>query len=129
MTADPPLGETPAAASYAADRRQAPRQRVLRSGKLAFGTDLTSDCAIREESEGGARLLVGEHLIPRKVVLVALSQGLAYEARLVWRRGREAGVKFLNTYPMTPKAKIEVPEGVHRARRLWAEDVRRTPVE
>lgn len=107
------------------DRRREPRRRVLLSGKLAFGRDLSADCSIRDESDGGARIAVGHYLIPRKLALAVLSKGTAYEAQVVWRRDNEAGLRLVRAYPMTPKDPREVPEPIWRARKLWAGDASR----
>ena len=56
-----------------------------------------SNCTIRDQSEGGARLIM-EHAItlPHEFRLVNVSDGEAREVQLIWRRGDQVGVKFLS---------------------------------
>ena len=106
------------------DLRAAPRRRVLLAGKLAYGEGMSSECAIREESETGARIVVGAQLLPRQVVLVSVSRAMAYEAELVWRRGGEAGLRFHRAHPLKSDA-AEPTREVKLARRLWTESLAR----
>lgn len=106
------------------EHRAAPRRRVLLSGKLAYGEGLSLDCAIREESETGARIIVGSHMIPRDVILVSVTKGVAYEAQVVWRRGKEVGLKFERAHSLKSETE-EAPTQIRLARRLWTESLAR----
>ncbi len=108
----------------AADKRAGLRRRVLLTGKLAFGESFSLDCPIRDESETGARVVVGAQLLPKEVVLVSVTRGVAYEAEVVWRRGKEAGLHFTRTYPLK-QAKDETPAHIKLARNLWLESTAR----
>jgi len=104
--------------SHTSESRGAPRRRVLRSGQLAYGEGMSADCPIRDESATGARISVGAHPLPRDVVLVCVSTGVAYEAQVIWRRGQDAGVRFgrrhlLNRPAPTPSTSLRL------AQRLW----------
>ncbi len=108
----------------AGDGRRVPRRRVLLTGKLTYGDGLSMDCAIREESDIGARVVVGPQLLPRQVVLVSVTRGVAYEAQVMWRRGKEAGLRFLKAHPFKSDA-LEPLSQVELARKLWAETLAR----
>jgi len=100
------------------ETRTAPRRRVLRSGRLTYGEGMSADCPIRDESATGARISVGAHPLPREVLLVCVSTGVAYEAQVIWRRGQDAGVRFgrrhqLDRATPTPSTSLRL------AQRLW----------
>ena len=106
------------------EHRRAPRRRVLLAGKLAYGEGLSCNCAIREESETGARIIVGDELLPRQVVLVSVTRSIAYEAEIMWRRGKEAGLRFHQAHPLK-SASVEASSQLRLARRLWTEALAR----
>ena len=83
------------------------------------------DCAIREESDTGARIVVGAQLLPRHVVLVSITRGVAYEAQVIWRRGKEAGLRFVTSHPLKTDA-LEPSSQLELARRLWTESLARS---
>jgi hypothetical protein len=102
------------------ESRGAPRRRVLRSGRLAYGEGMSAECPIRDESATGARISVGTHPLPRDVVLVCVSTGVAYEAHVVWRRGQDAGVRFARRHELERAAPAPAPASALRlAQRLW----------
>jgi hypothetical protein len=108
------------------DNRVAVRRRVLLSGKLAYGDGFSADCRIREQSDTGARIVVSADLLPREVVLVCVTAGMAYDAEIMWRRGKEAGLKLHRAYPL--KSATEPDADLPRlrlARKLWAETMAR----
>lgn len=108
------------------DNRIATRRRVLLSGKLAYGDGFSADCRIREQSETGVRIVISADLLPREVVLICATAGLAYEAKIMWRRGKEAGLKLGRSYSL--KARTAPSEDLPRvqlARKLWAEQMAR----
>ncbi len=78
------------------EKRGAPRRRVLLSG-LVVNREFNSifRCQIRDVSDRGAGLTVPEtFLVPAGFWLIAISSGMAYEARLAWRRFPNAGVSL-----------------------------------
>jgi hypothetical protein len=100
------------------DARAAPRRRVLRSGRLAYGEGFSAECPIRDESATGARISVGAHPLPREVVLVCVSTGVAYEAQVVWRRGQDAGLRFGRRHELERASPTPAPS-LRLAQRLW----------
>ncbi len=106
------------------NNRVDPRRRVLLTGKLAYGDGFSLDCPIRDQSDTGARVVVGDQVLPKAVVLVSVTQGVAYEAEVIWRRGKEAGLRFTGSHPLK-KARDETPSQIKLARHLWLESTAR----
>src|ERR1700690_4441533 len=85
---------------------RAPRQRTCLSGKLVYADSgprpvLTLDCAIRDLSEGGAKVTVGEyHPVPPDVFLISVKHKIAYQAQIMWMKFPARGLRFLNAYAM-----------------------------
>ncbi len=77
------------------DRRLQPRSPAnLRGVVLAPGLELP--CLIVDQSGSGARLRLDRNLaLPKRVVVIDITQATAVEAEVVWRKGQEAGVKRL----------------------------------
>jgi len=80
----------------AAHQRKHQRIRVLKGARLHFHNKLVSiDCMMRDLSAGGARLrLNGPVGLPDHFDVLLNCSGDSFPARLVWRRGNEAGVAF-----------------------------------
>ncbi len=78
------------------DRRGGPRHRVFKGGKIIFnGGQSVVDCAVRDLSEGGARLrLAGTFTLPPSFDLLVVGSGTARPAQRVWQHGDEIGVAF-----------------------------------
>jgi hypothetical protein len=77
------------------EKRGTPRQRVLKSGTIEFGGGAI-DCTVRNFSTNGAALDVTTPVgIPAKFTLVILSDGSHFPCRLLWRKERRIGVKFV----------------------------------
>jgi hypothetical protein len=78
------------------DKRTAPRRRVLLSAMIVnheFNTIFR--CQVRDVSDQGARLNIPDcFLVPEGFWLIALSSGLAYEAKLAWRHYPNLGVSL-----------------------------------
>jgi len=78
------------------DKRATPRRRVLLSALLVnqeFNTIFR--CQVRDVSDQGARLNIPDcFLVPAGFWLIALSSGVAYEAKLAWRRFPSVGVSL-----------------------------------
>jgi len=85
---------------------------------LAYGEGMSAECPIRDESATGARISVGTHPLPREVVLVCVSTGVAYEAHVVWRRGQDAGVRFNRRHELERAAPMPATS-IRLAQRLW----------
>lgn len=81
-----------------ADRRIAPRTKTLKRAKVFFNNmSSTFDCIVRNISASGALLTLDEtaHLPREFDVRIGEEKGLR-PARLVYRRGALAGIRFLD---------------------------------
>lgn len=98
---------------------RAPRRRTLLAGVVIHGAAaVTNDCAVRDVSDGGARIrLASLAYLARPLVLLIPSFDSAHEAEVVWQTGREIGLKF------TREIRLQAPESEldRLARRLWLE--------
>jgi hypothetical protein len=81
---------------------RAPRKRTFLKGKLVYGNgDFTMDCAIRDLSEGGAKIVMDKHhALPSDIYLIVAKYAVAYRAKIVWVNFPERGMKFSGTYPL-----------------------------
>jgi len=81
----------------AADGRRAERRRALLGAKLVYGDGaFTTDCVVRDLSTTGARVKLPEgQAVPENVFLVELRSGVAYAARVVWKRHPLIGLAFI----------------------------------
>ena len=76
------------------NKRNAPRQRVLKAGTIAFG-GAGIDCTVRNLSETGAALQVASVVgIPTDFSLVIQSDNFNRKCRVVWRKLNWIGVAF-----------------------------------
>lgn len=80
----------------ASEKRAAPRRRVLLSAMLInHEFDTIFRCQVRDVSDHGARLNIPDcFLVPAGFWLIALSSGVAYPAKLAWRRFPSVGVSL-----------------------------------
>ena len=78
------------------DKRRAPRMRRLKDGCIYFnGRKSMMNCVVRDVSETGARVTVGEpYLIPTEFELV-IKGSPARAARKVWIKQSEMGIEFI----------------------------------
>ena len=78
------------------DRRQEPRQRMLRPGRIFFSDRLaTMPCTIRNVSRHGAMLLVtATQGLPDHFALEIAGVISPHSCRVVWRQERRLGVRF-----------------------------------
>ena len=78
------------------EQRRAPRQRVLKSGKIFYGGgSIVVDCTIRNLSATGARLQVPTSIaIPDKFEFAETATGTRRAATVMWRRGELMGIRF-----------------------------------
>ena len=75
-------------------RRRATRRRALLTGIVSYADGAVSfRCAIRERSDGGARLRLPKGLIvPDRFWLIEVDKAVASEASVVWRSYEDIGV-------------------------------------
>jgi hypothetical protein len=98
---------------------RAPRRRTLYAGLLIHGAaGLTTDCAVRDLSDEGARLrMKATTLLTTPIILLLPSLNVAHEVTVAWQTGPEVGVRFLRELnlhsPASDQDKV--------ARRLWLE--------
>ena len=80
-----------------AERRPIPRRRVLLGGVAAYEDGAyTLNCKIRDLNEKGARIVVSSgQTLPDELYLVIMRDHMAHKAKLVWRKGDEAGLQFI----------------------------------
>lgn len=85
MSADIPVG----------NRRNSPRRRVLKEGKVILSDWAVIDCLVRDLSENGARLEFGGPTeLPKAFRLFITSSNMLIPAELAWQRGLAAGARF-----------------------------------
>ncbi len=79
-----------------AERRVDHRARVLLAGRVIVGDCLTSiDCVIRNLSVSGAQVRIPSYQqLPPDIRLLLISEGLLFDATIVWRVGDKIGVFF-----------------------------------
>ena len=79
------------------ERRSGRRDRTFLEGRIAFNNrNSTADCFVRNCSLEGAKIAVAETLpLPREFDFLIPAKRQSRQARLVWRRGGQAGVRFM----------------------------------
>jgi hypothetical protein len=89
-------GDQPAATGSVPNRRNFERHKTLKSAKIVFNKKQSViDCFVRDMSDTGARLAVGDLIpVPRNFTLV-LKDGTSRECERVRAMGKELGVRFL----------------------------------
>ncbi len=106
------------------ERRSDARSRALLAGVLFHGAGRnTVNCTVRDLTEDGAHLkLPASDFIKPPFMLLVLSAGEAYDAKIVWQSRDEIGMAF------TGRRNLETPEtdDDRIARRLWIESRPRT---
>ena len=96
--------------------RRAPRQRTFLGGKLLYAGAYSTDCIVRDMSDKGARLELPNGLpIPDEVQLLELKSGIAFDARVIWRRYPQIGIKFTNQHLLGG----DVSPSLRILKRLW----------
>ena len=77
------------------EHREAPRRRLLKAGRIAFGGGAAFDCTVRNLSETGAALEVISPVgIPDHFTLVIEADHIHVPCRVVWRKQTRIGVHF-----------------------------------
>ena len=99
------------------ERRPAFRQRVLLGGLIVYRNgDFTCDCTFRSLSTTGARIAVAQLFqFPTQFYVINLRDGVAYDARVVWSKGLDMGIKFDAVLPLSTKPDFML----RRLRGLW----------
>lgn len=104
------------------ERRATARAHTYLGGQVAFNERFsTMDCLVRNMSGAGAKLdFSGAITIPDEVDLTITKRELTMRARIIWRRGGEAGVAF--GQPQQPSGAVRwtgrVGSGLARRKRL-----------
>ena len=82
-----------------AERRPFPRRRVLLGGVAAYENgSYTVKCQIRDLNAKGARIVVSpQQNLPEDFYLVVMREHMAHRAKVIWRRGDEAGLEFITS--------------------------------
>jgi hypothetical protein len=71
------------------------RRRVTNRAGIAKAPDKDIMVLLRDKSQTGARIrIVGSGHIPDSFRLVSLMEKIDADCTVVWRRGRDCGVKF-----------------------------------
>lgn len=108
----------PSPLSDGIQKRVAPRERTLRTGKLFFGPDLLElNCTVTDISEGGARVrLPAGQYVPNSLWLMEVRSGIVSEAVVVWRAYPMVGLKFSSS------EHVDEAPGMHGRifRRIWS---------
>jgi hypothetical protein len=94
------------------NRRREVRHPTCLKARICYGPQgsVSIPCTIRNISNGGALIEAAEvSLLPVAFRLMNPSQGVAYDAKVVWRRGNQVGVAlvgvaFSQTIDLKPKA-------------------------
>ena len=89
------------------DHRIAPRQRVLKQGKMLFPNNMSvMNCTIRDLSASGAKLLCSEtKSVPDEFRLVTLADSMLRDVRVAWRKMDQIGVTFTSEPRRAPPRK------------------------
>jgi len=84
------------AANSNVDRRATQRRRVLKGATLSFNRGYSAfECVVRNQSDGGARLSLGETFaIPATFRLAIAGEADTHTAHIVWRKPDELGVTY-----------------------------------
>ena len=106
-------GDTPIEPRVSGDEgahhRSAHRQRTLKAAKVILTDWTTMDCTIRDISEGGARLLIGDAFaLPEDFRILIVMSNTIVPAKLLWQRGLTAGVAFTGPEEPAPTRKHPV---------------------
>jgi hypothetical protein len=77
------------------NKRIAPRQRVLKAGRVVTADNATFDVNVRDLSATGAKLLCGApHMVPDTFRLVLPGDGTIRPAKVMWRKETSLGIEF-----------------------------------
>ena len=104
------------------EHRREQRRRVLLTGRVVHSvSELTVECAIQDISRTGARIRVpADTPLSDPLYLINMSHGLAFKARVAWRRENRVGLTFSRYFELN-KPSDDAPKVL---RRLWLEHTR-----
>ena len=104
------------------DRRRTARNRTLFAGSVAFHPSMpTTDCLVRNLSPVGAKItFAGAAAVPDKFDLTLDRDERTFQARMIWRTAKEAGVAFTGDHVGQEPARTRV-EHAERVERRHAE--------
>ncbi|MBS0529017.1 MAG: PilZ domain-containing protein [Proteobacteria bacterium] len=113
------------------ERRQDFRGRVYYGGRVTFNDrKSTLDCIVRNFTLAGAKIETDEGaILPDEVDIAIERRGVAFLARIVWRREHEAGLVFRNprhlnaTIPLDTALRIRAGERANKMLRLRVEQL------
>ena len=91
------------------NRRRAARYQTCVETRICYGPQdsVAIPCTIRNISTGGAMIEADEvSLLPLAFRLLNPRLGLSYDCKVVWRRGNQVGVSFVQTIDLKPKASL-----------------------
>lgn len=90
------------------NKRIAPRNKVLKGAKIVHLSNWSlADCTIRDLSETGAKLIVGDQVaVPNEFRFLITSENTIRNARVVWRRGDMVGITFTSEKTKAPLWKL-----------------------
>lgn len=81
------------------DKRQSPRRSLERTVHIATGVSPPLKCQLRDISNSGARLRVGDPRSAPQEFLIMLTGGLKRWCRVMWRSDTEVGIMFIDPPP------------------------------
>ena len=77
------------------DLRRRPRQKTLLRGEITAMNGMVMSCAVRDLSEGGARLTFGDATwVPDRFKLAVFGRDWTANAEVRWRKDNQIGVEF-----------------------------------
>ena len=83
------------------ERRSSRRETACLPGKIVWDRDCSFECTIRDRSETGARLEIpAGQIVPKRVVLIEMLGGLAYDCEVRWRAPLGMGVFFRRRFSL-----------------------------
>lgn len=99
-----------------ADKRRAPRKRVLKGATIAFNDRAsTMPCVVRDFSDTGARLRISKgQAVPGHFDLIIEMDGIDVPCSVAWRRGDEIGVLFDATPTRSTPRRAQVVTAIGR---------------
>jgi hypothetical protein len=110
------MANAPMSSTSSMERRPKRRRRVLLGGIVAFADGSHSfNCIIRDVSETGARVFPRGQQVPSDFYLIHIRDRVVYEAKIVWKSGKEVGVAFKKSFRL---ADIVDP-AKHFLTRIW----------
>jgi hypothetical protein len=77
------------------EQRRRPRQKTLLRGEIMTTSGMAMSCAVRDLSEGGARLSFGDATwVPDRFKLTVFGRDWTANAEVRWRKDNQVGVEF-----------------------------------